>query len=180
MGMTITEAITFYRDCGFNLVPLGGDKRPVVVRREGHKEYRFHWQEWSEKPQTDSYWQTLQLFDWWRDVQGLAAICGPVSGGLVCLDFDGLGDANHVTDVAEALGLARDYPWQVRSPGGGFHLWLRCPELRLDKGKLKRDGLVCKAIELRYTGHYVALPPSMHPAGKQYEWLHGQPEPGTL
>lgn len=178
--MGIAEAIPFYRQFGFNLVPLGGDKRPVVVKRDGHKEFRFHWQEWSEKPQTESYWQAVQLFDWWKDVQGLAAICGPVSGGLVCLDFDGLDNAEHVADVAEGLGFGRAYAWQVRSPGGGFHLWFRADGLTLDKGKIKLPGITCKAVELRYTGHYVALPPSIHPSGGVYRWLHGEPKAGSI
>ncbi len=179
--MTITDAIPFYRQFGFNLVPLGNDKRPVIVgtytdRNGKPQPKRYHWEKWVEQPQSDDYWRKLPLVsDWWGDVQGLAAVCGPVSGGLVCLDFDGLADAGHVADVCQALGLPREYRWQVQSPGGGFHLWLRCPGLELDKGKLKRDGVACKAIELRYTGHYVALPPSAHPSGGVYAWLHGEP-----
>jgi len=173
--MTLSDAIPFCRACGFNLVPLGGDKRPVIIGGTKEKPLRFRWQEWAEKPQTETYWERLPFFDWWADVQGLAAICGPVSGGLVCLDFDGLADGEHVADVAEAVGLLRAYPWQVRSPGGGYHLWLRCPDLELDKGKLRRDGLAAAAVELRYTGHYVALPPSLHPTGKFYAWIGDAP-----
>ncbi len=166
--MTITDAIPFFRTFGFNLVPLGGDKRPVQIGTL----MRYHWQEWAKRGQSDEYWYKLPLsVNWWDKVQGLAAICGPVSGGLVCLDFDGLADGEHVADVAEALGLPRAYPWQVRSPGGGYHLWVRCPELELEKGKLRQAGVVATAVELRYTGHYVALPPSLHPSGKNYAWI---------
>ncbi|MCL4833501.1 MAG: bifunctional DNA primase/polymerase [Caldilineaceae bacterium] len=40
----------------------------------------------------------------------------------------------------------------------------------MDKGKLDRPGTVAGHVELRYTGHYAALPPSMHPSGNPYEW----------
>ncbi|HRJ44690.1 MAG: bifunctional DNA primase/polymerase [Caldilineaceae bacterium] len=132
----VTQALPFLRSFGFNLVPLGGDKRPVIVGTYTGKNgkpqpKRYQWEGWAKKPQSDTYWAKLPNLEWWGGVQGLAAICGPVSGGLVCLDFDGLADASHIADVLEGLGLPADYEWAYPSPrvDGGWHVWLLCPDL---------------------------------------------------
>lgn len=177
--------IALYRGFGFNLVPLGNDKRPVVVGAyPDGKPKRFHWRDWEIIPQSDNYWEKLPYQSWWGDVQGLAAVCGPVSGHLVCVDFDGVSDEQPVLTMLSRLHLPLDYPWWWPTPGGGFHLWLRCLDLALpgDKGKVDRQGRDAGHIEIRYTGHYVALPPSVHPSGGVYGWLHGEPDvmPATV
>jgi hypothetical protein len=160
-----------YRTFGFNLVPLGSDKRPVVtgINPSGGLNH-FRWQDWQATPQTDARWKELKAFAWWIDVAGLAALSGPVSGDLVCIDFDRAEWAIVETFLTAANLSAA---WTVTTPGGGWHVWVRCPGLELDKGKLDRaavDG--AGHIELRHTGHYTALPGSMHPNGRCYAW-HG-------
>jgi putative DNA primase/helicase len=62
----------------------------------------------------------------------------------------------------------------VKTPGGGYHVHVLA--LRLDlggKGVLDRKGINGGHIELRYTGHYVNLPPSLHPNGGRYEFVNG-------
>jgi hypothetical protein len=83
------QLATRYRTFGFNLVPLGADKRPVVtgVAPNGRISH-FFWEDWKETRQTDDLWAQIKRPEWWKDVAGLAAVCGPVSGDLVCIDFD--------------------------------------------------------------------------------------------
>lgn len=171
---------TQYQAFGFNLVPLGNDKRPVVTggtyinKRTGKEEpIRFRWQDWTEKKQPDNYFDKVSSFDWWADVKGLAAVCGPISGDLVCVDFDSAKSEGAVLAFLDALGIRNE--WIVESPGGGYHVWLRCPGLNIPKGKLDRPGIDAAHVELRYTGHYVALPGSQHPNGGVYAFVGETP-----
>jgi P4 family phage/plasmid primase-like protien len=166
----------YYRSFGFNLVPLGGDKRPVIT---GINQYgapsRFRWDDWQHLKQTDKLWKGIREPAFWTDVAGLGGICGPVSDNLVCIDFDATGVAD-VETFLQGAGLPPDYAWTVSTPGSGFHVWILCPGLQLEKGKLNRPSLSGNGhIELRYTGHYAALPPSMHPSGNLYAWSFGEP-----
>ena len=173
-----------YRKWGFNLVPLGADKRPVVTGilpngRIGH----FFWEDWKETAQTDERWAQIKKHEWWKEVGGLAAVCGPVSGDLLCIDFDTPKDRTDlkfpfalVEQVLAALNLEATR-WLVDSPRGGFHVWVRCPGLLLDKGKLDRPAIGQTNgyhIELRWIGHYAALPGSQHPNGL-YRWHGAEP-----
>lgn len=151
-----------YHGLGFNLVPTGDDKRPVMV--EGG---RYSWDVWQTTRQTA---QDLARIPW-RGAAGLAAICGPVSGNLVCLDFDGVTDDTPVREALDALGVGTDYPWAVKTLRGGYHVWLRCHDLATGKGKIDRAGVAgCEHVELRYTGHYCILPPSNEGA---YRFVQG-------
>ena len=145
-----------YHALGLNLIPTADDKRPAKVGAG-----RLPWDQWQETRQTAEDLAGLP----WSAAPGLAAICGPVSGALVCIDFDGGQDPGPVRAVLGALGLPADYAWLVNTPSGAFHVWLRCPGLELPdgKGKIDRPGRGGFAhVELRYTGHYALLPPSLN------------------
>lgn len=90
-------------------------------------------------------------------IDGLAVVMGPVSGGLVCRDFDDL-DA-YKRWRAKYPKLAARLP-TVRT-ARGRHVYFVGPEGFQDCG----DG------EYRGTsGQYVLLPPSRHPDGHVYRW----------
>ena len=165
-----------YRAWGFNLVPLGADKRPVVTGvNAGGGVYRFRWEDWQTQPQTAKLWQGIRKPEWWTEVAGIAAVCGPVSGDLVCIDFDKT-EFGSVDTFLSLLNLS--FLWVVDTPGGGWHVWLRCPGLTLDKGKLDQPAATGNGhIELRHVGHYAALPGSAHPSGGTYAW-HSAPPVG--
>lgn len=176
-----------YRAFGFNLVPLGEDKRPVVtgVSSSGGL-MRFRWDDWQGAAQTDERWVQIKKHEWWKEVGGLAAVCGPISGDLLCIDFDtpkGRTDLVFpfalVDQVLAALGLGGS-AWLVDSPRGGFHVWVRCPGLQAEKGKYDRPAVGLPDgyhIELRWIGHYTALPGSQHPNG-MYKWHGDEPTAG--
>lgn len=176
-----------YRAHGFNLIPLGADKRPVEtgVMPNG-KIGRFFWEDWKETTQTPERWAQIKRHEWWVDVGGLAAVCGPVSGDLVCIDFDtpkGTTDLQFPPDLFSSFVQALSLPaqaWIVDTPRGGFHLWVRCPGLQIEKGKFDRPAMGAPDgfhIELRWIGHYAALPGSLHPNGL-YAWRGDEPDGG--
>ena len=170
----------FYLGFGLNITPLGADKRPVVtgVATSGAP-LHFKWQEWQTTLQAGRLLAELFRPAWWADVQGIAGICGPISKHALCIDFDHT-DFALVEQFLGALDMPTPYPWTVRSPGGGWHVWLRCA-LDLPKGKLDAPATSGGHVELRYTGHYVALPGSLHPSGSLYTWHHDAPtEPPTV
>ena len=183
-GMSIESAKQYrtlalaYRAWGFNLVPLGGDKRPVVtgVSPNGGL-MRFRWDDWQQTRQAEEHWAQIKKHAWWTDVGGLGGVCGPVSGDLVCIDFDATPQKD-VADFLAGAGLPADYAWTVTTPGGGAHVWLRCPGLEIEKGKEDRPARVAGHIELRWTGHYAALPGSVHPSGGVYRWCGPEPAEG--
>ena len=178
------EAARAYHSMGFNVLPLGGDKSPAVtgIATNGALLF-FKWKDWETRHQTSANLKDILQPVYWKDVAGIGGICGAVSGGAVCTDFDRTNADLPVRFVA-ALGLPADYKWQVVTPGGGWHVWVRSTDLVLskdDKGILDRPALEGPGhIELRWTGHYAVLPGSHHPDGGIYTWMHGAPsEPPT-
>lgn len=173
-----------YRAFGFNLVPLGNDKRPAMtgISTSGGI-MRFRWDDWQQTKQTDPLWAQIKKHEWWVDVAGLGGVCGPVSGDMVCIDFDTPKDRTDLVFPFELLerflqgvGLI-DSLWIVDTPRGGFHAWARCTGLDIEKGKFDRPALDLPDgfhIELRWTGHYAALPESHHPNGV-YRWHGDEP-----
>jgi len=168
-----------------NLAPLGGDKRPVVTGiADNGRPWRFHWQEWQETRQTASLWQAIRSKAYWSECYGVAIING--FGGWACIDIDSRAKDDPtqppiprsvVEEFLSALGLPTDYAWLVASPTGGWHIYVIVDTLDIDKGKLDRlhSHPSIDHVELRYTGHYTALPGSLHPNGKLYEWANAEP-----
>ena len=165
-----------YRAFGFNLVPLGSDKRPAVTGVAPHGGLmRFRWDDWQQAKQIDALWAQIKKHEWWVDVGGLGGVCGPVSGDLVCIDFDKTPESSLITFL-NSTGLSVNYFWTVQTPGGGAHVWVRCQGLEIEKGKEDRPSADGDGhIELRWTGHYAALPGSIHPSGGVYTWMHAEP-----
>lgn len=168
-----------------NLAPLGDDKRPVVTGiSENGRPWRFHWQEWQETRQTESLWRGIRSKAYWSECYGVALVNG--FGGWINIDIDSR-SKNDATQqpvprsvaiaFLTALNLPEDYPWLVQSPTGGWHIYTIVDSLDIDKGKLDRlhTHPAVDHVELRYKGHYTALPGSLHPNGKLYTWANAQP-----
>jgi hypothetical protein len=169
-----------YHSLGFNIIPLGEDKRPVKtgVSPNG-KPWRFLWDEWQNIRQSTTDLNRILQPAWWQDVYGIAGVCG--FNGWVCIDFD----SRHKEDASippiphevalhflEELGLPAAYPWLVKTPNGGWHIWDRVDAFDNVKGKLDRlieNEPTVSHVELRWYGHYVALPGSHHQRGN-YEF----------
>ncbi len=160
MPVTISHyertAKQFHR-MGFNVIPTRQNKRPIGA-----------WDAYQHERQTVEQMMVLD----WQHAYGVAGICGV--GDMVCLDFDHTVSREPISTVLTALELDDSYEWVVRTPGGGYHVWLRCPEMKLDKGKLDRPGRGAAHTELRHFGHYTILPGSQHPSGGYYDFVSGQ------
>lgn len=181
MTRDILSVARLYHGWGLNVIPTGADKRPAEVRPGK----QLAWGKWKHARQTPEDLAGLP----WGQATGLAAICGPVSGALVCPDFDPhkAGDLaalvpsmRLVHEFLEALGLPADYGWLVRSGSGrGYHSWVLCPGLVLptdgERGRVDRPARAdFDHIELRFTGHYALLP-----GGGEYAFVAGDwPEEG--
>src|ERR1051325_713466 len=109
-----------------SIIPLQHDKRPL----EPWKQY----QERAADAEQIARWRSLNPPLW-------AVITGAVSR-LVILDFDGL-------NGALLLRMNRFCP-HVRTPSGGFHLWLQHPGWPVKT-------LNCKADKLRLGGIFPGL-----------------------
>jgi len=171
-----------YRAFGFNLVPLGGDKLPVLTGKvlPDGKLGRFFWKDWQTTPQTDAIWAQIKKHEWWVNVGGLGGICGPASNYLICFDFDDT-QLNTVIAFLDRIGLPSDYAWTVKTPGNGVHVWVRSPGFDIEKSVLKRapiDGI--GIVELRWLGSIGVLPGSLHPdvSGVLYDWMYSEPNEG--
>ena len=157
------DTVNAYHAMGFNLLPIvTGKKRPAGDT----------WEQWIDHRQSP---EDLAALGWdSTGVGAIGAVSGPVSGDLVCLDVDGAPDDSVLSVLLASLELPFDYPWQVKTPGGGYHIWVRCPGLGAHMngtGKLIGDLDGCDHVELRFNGHQTLVPPSAHPSGHAYAFI---------
>ncbi|TDB38230.1 MAG: DUF3987 domain-containing protein [Actinobacteria bacterium] len=157
----LAEAAGRYHRLGLNVVTVGGSKRPNVPSWEQYQRTRQSGETIGGLPYETAY--------------GLAVVCGLVSGGVCCLDYDKIeGDrAAFLSCQLEALGLPPVYPWAVETPSGG-HIWIRLlGDLNALDGCGKLTGQVqgCHHVELRFDGHYAIVPPSRRQDGGSYRFL---------
>jgi P4 family phage/plasmid primase-like protien len=153
----------------------------VPIKPDGTKGPSVRWRDYQDTRMTPD---EVDLH--FTSGMGIAVICGEISGGLEVLDFD-LPKAGTWTghcffdDWVEGLDvdlydLVRQMP-KVRTPGGGVHLYYRCPDLDGNRKLavvVERDVIPPKqtVIETRSEGGYVlapGCPPACHPSGKTYE-----------
>lgn len=108
----------------------------------------------------------------WADAPpdaNVGVLTGAVSGGLLVLDFD------HEDGPFDVLGLRpRELARQtlVVRTARGWHAYFRSDNLRT---RSPRPGL-----DLRGDGAMVVAPPSIHPSGRQYEFVDEPRPPAPL
>lgn len=110
-----------------------------------------------------------QIADWWHRwrTANIGVSCGAT--GIVVVDVD-------LPHGPESIrGLEVDLPATLaqRTGGGGTQFIYKAPpwELRNTAGRLPGVGKLL-GVDLRATGGYILVPPSIHPTGKAYEWVH--------
>jgi hypothetical protein len=144
---SIFKSAAYYDDgLGWCIIPIP----------HGQKRARIRWKRFqTDRPDRE------QVQKWFSNghPQNMAVLLGPVSGDLCCRDFDTLGayeqwKAGH-PDLAATLPSVRTVK--------GCHVYFRQVDLK---------GIRCLGDgELRGTGGYCMLPPSVHPDGPKYEWI---------
>ncbi len=163
---TVSKAALALFDAGIITIPiaLDGSKRPIGM-----------WGQFAEEPPTRS--QVELMF---KKMCGLAVLCGPVSGGIECIDFDQPGYYTNfeelVNDIAPGL---IDKLVRIETPrGDGFHLYYRTDATQGNQklAHLMIDGKKQTAIETRGKGGYAIIPPSppeAHPTKRSYKHVGG-------
>jgi len=144
--MSLTEAFRRYSDAGMKVLPTKESKAPSSPKSwlNGLPESEFN------------------------GAYGIGVVCGPMSGGLECFDFDNhFGDADDVMHDylmnAEAYRIIDKYKLPIeKTVGGGYHLLFRCSE-NAGNTKLARraniDGRPEALIETRgNNGYFCAYP----------------------
>lgn len=151
--MTYLDDAVSYAARGWSILPVQG-KRPALRS----------WKVWQAQRPPEA---TLREWFARTDLDGLAVVCGPVSGGLVVRDFDSI--EAYSRWAAEYPDLAGNLP--TVETGRGRHVYFRGPATFHDFGDGEYRG---------DSGHYVVLPPSTHPSGKSYRWIIALPSDESL
>lgn len=140
-----------YAAIGWSVLPVTHTPRPKSVPLKSWSQYQ------TVKP------DDATLRRWFaRDRDGLAVVCGPVSGGLVVRDFDSL--AAYDRWRASHPDLAKTLPTVATSRGRHVYIRSDFDGIR----EVTREGV--PEGELRGKGICI-LPPSTHPSGTAYRWL---------
>lgn len=153
-----------YLDRGLSIIPIQhkphtGGKQPAIKR-------------WKPYVQRAPSKRTVRKWFSNGQMQGIGVICGPVSGNLVCRDFDD--EESYDRWSIEQPEIATLFP--TVKTARGYHVWFRA-----DIESIKREtGAKCflklDSGELRFDGVYTLVPPSVHPTGVLYEWVLPLPE----
>lgn len=155
--MNSLETACLLRELGISCIPIGKHKRPY-----------FPWEAYQKRLPTKP-----ELHAWFRKGGNIAIVGGKVSGNLTIIDFDDLCDEIFMkwTEQPCTHGLVGMLPFV--QTGKGIHVYFRS-NLEIPNKKLARkevDGKVLNLIETRGEGGYAICPPSIHPSGKQYQFI---------
>lgn len=145
--MNVIEAYRKYRANGFACHPTKVDKTPLIPTN------------WKQGFSEDAFVNAV----------GIGVICGKISGGLECLDFDNhFGDAKNILteyiSIPEVQAIFKKHKLPIEmSMRGGFHLMFRCS---VNEGNRKlaqrknKQGKPEAIIETRGEGGYFCAYPS--------------------
>jgi hypothetical protein len=139
-----------YAKLGFESFPLKPKEKTPFVK----------WADVATKDETMlSGW-----FDNYPDAN-IGIACGTRSG-IVVLDIDKEhGGYESLQELTEKYGALPKTPVSITG-SGGEHIFFKAPkiDLRNSAGKLG------KGLDIRASGGYVVVPPSIHPNGNEYVW----------
>ena len=105
-----------------------------------------------------------QITDWWTTSPdcNIGLACGEPSG-VVAIDIDPRHGGHHFFEAAlDDRGPLPDGFFESQTGGGGTHYIFKFD------GEKSID--IAPGVEVKSTGKYIVLPPSIHPNGKSYEW----------
>ena len=147
------------------LTPVDGSKRP----------YRRGWQ--SEKPLSrDAIAQEVRT----GRAKGVGLRSGQVSGGLLCIDFDGPSALPKYLELSGDTELPLTVGW-TSGKQGRWQLAFAVPTEKWDAIATKKiptgwdsSGKATEFLEIRWDGCQSVLAGSVHPETGSYHWLPGQ------
>lgn len=175
MPSFLLDAAQTWAAAGFSVVPVmeDGSKRPMAPGGE-----------WKQYIKNRADVATVLKWFGERNCEGLGIVCGDVSGGVECLDFDTKRIWLEYEAAARAcgLGLLLDriiHSYSEHTPRG-VHLFWRCDKIEGNL-KLASNGLAPPheetLIETRGEGGFVIIAPStgkIHKLGIAYEVMGGE------
>jgi Bifunctional DNA primase/polymerase, N-terminal/CHC2 zinc finger len=178
----VRDAALAYCRRGWSIVPMHssadggcscGRRRCVAVA----KHPRVPWEALMEVAATER-----EVEEWWRrwPDANVGIVTGRVSG-IVVLDVDPRSGGGSALGDLEARWGAFPATPEVRTGGGGRHLWFASDE------KLP-SAVLAPGLELKAERSVVTAPPSVHASGHRYVWVPGRspdeltpaPAPGSL
>lgn len=154
--MSLLEAALDYLAQGFSVIPIRSDdrKRPALDS----------WKPYQERRATEE-----EAKRWFTgNSNGIAVVCGRVSGGLTVIDIDDPGLAARFLSANPGL---LESTICARTGGGNLHVYLRVP-FPPAKFSLRRLDPP-QPVDIQGEGSYVVIPPSIHASGRHYEWMPG-------
>jgi len=113
------------------------------------------------------------ITEWWtaKPDANIAVACGAISGIHVCdIDVD---EKKSGWESLSNAGIVMPDTIMQRTPTGGAHLFYQTDDPPANKNSF------LPGIDIRSTGYYVVLAPSIHPNGGVYAWEPGH-APGEL
>jgi Bifunctional DNA primase/polymerase, N-terminal/Primase C terminal 1 (PriCT-1) len=102
---------------------------------------------------------------WWRqDPEFNIGIATGIPSGVFVVDVDGIDAESELRKLETQYGALP--PTIEVITARGRHAWFKMPDapIRNSAGKLG------PGLDIRATGGYVLVPPSVHPTGRRYEW----------
>lgn len=147
----LLELIQGYSSHGWSILPVKPDeKRPFM-------------QNWLQYNHERASAQVLN--EWFTHLSGagVGVVTGKISGILV-LDVE-----SHCPQPIEEI--LKKYPTNMvsRTGSGGYHLFYQYPS---NKGRVANRVRLFDGVDLRADGGFIVLPPTRHPSGGKYEWVH--------
>jgi len=138
----LQAALVYARDYGWSVIPMGGDKKPLV----GWKRYQT---EIADE-------QTIR--GWYRDnpTAGVGVVTGRVSG-LWVVDWD-------TPEGRQALASLNLPVVPTVTTKKGEHRYFALPK------EMRNTARHVPGLDTRGEGGYVVAPPSLHPSGQRYAW----------
>jgi hypothetical protein len=119
--------------------------------------------EWQNRASTDEH-DLRRWFGMWP--QSNVAIALP--DRVFVLDIDPRHDGDATLAELEDRHGPLPATLEGTTGGGGVHIWLRAP------GRVRNSaGLLGPGLDVRGSGGYVVVAPSVHPSGGRYEWRAG-------
>jgi hypothetical protein len=161
----VEKAIEYRERYGMSVFPVGNPKAELP-----NKVPNFPWGNLT-KGRLPTKMLQEQMGKW--SVTGVGVVMGKSSGNLACRDFD--------TEESYAEWSSKSHRIAATTPTvktrRGYHVYFRTPQRRS-----YRDCVVFrhKSQEGEYRGNncICVLPPSLHPEGMEYNWLHSPEDLG--
>lgn len=147
---TQSQALAYHAN-GYNVLPVGQDKRPIVKS----------WKKWQTENQTDE--EVLSLF---QNNPNVAIITGEISG-ITVIDIDAKGNSTQAQEMLKKFPMT----YTVKTPSGGFHLYyLYAKGFTVSANAYPEY----PNVDIRGDQGYVVAPPSELTNGK-YEIINNMP-----